>query len=112
MNIKFNDFINENYDLPPRAIVSKDMECLKLSEPIVINKAKKMLVKLIMDNKEKYDNIIEIINIQNEVDKLDGKSERSKFTNLEYLYYKSDYKVSEIKNKWNKIKQDKYEEIS
>lgn len=103
---KLNDFLNEDLTYGEKVEkIKKDMECLRLSEPHSIHMAKEILLKTLNRNEQKYNDIIEIINLQNEIDAHYEKSPRPKFTNLEYLNDKRSHEVSIIKDKWNDIKQ-------
>ena len=100
------DFLNEDLTYGEKQEkIKKDMECLRLSEPHSIHLAKDMLSRILDRYEQKYNDIIDTIKIQNEVDAKVGKTERPKFTNLEYLNGKRAHDVSLIKDKWNKIKQ-------
>jgi len=114
MHRKLNDFLNEDLTYGEKMEkIRKDMVCLNISDPRVIHMAKDMLSKIIDRDEQKYNDIIEIINIQNEVDAHYKKTPKPKYTNLEYLNRKRSHEVSIIKDKWNDIKQSttKDEEI-
>jgi len=102
---KLEDFLNEDLTYGEKMEqIKKDMVCLNLTDSKVIHMAKDILSNLFDRNEQKYNDIIEIIKLQNELDSEVGKKERAKFTNLEYLNRKSPSEVSVIKDKWNKIK--------
>ena len=107
MHRKLNDFLNEDINYTEMMeIIKDDMVCLRLTEPHSIHIARDILSKMFKDNEEKYNNVIEIINLQNELDSYWNKSERPKYTNLEYLNRKSAHDVSLIKDKWLRIKEN------
>jgi len=65
---------------------------------------KRLLIdKLSKINKEKLNIILDIIELQNIVDKKDKKVTRAKYTNLIYLNTKSIGELEMIKSKWEKL---------
>lgn len=96
-NLEYSDIEN---------IINKDINVLRLEEPLVIHKAKELLNKIITTDEEKYYNIIDILKIQNEVNDYIGRLQKPKYTNLEYLSKKSHGATSVIKTKWEEIKQN------
>jgi len=101
---KFNNFINEYNGVSPIVIIAKDIQNLNLTSTQIILNVKNTLMDLYLEDREKYNTIMDIFKTQNEVDELKNKRKSSKYTNLMYLIKKPIYSLKIIEAEWSKIK--------
>lgn len=108
MYIKYNDFLmNENLDYSEIIqIVKDDITSMNLEDPKVIHSCKEMMISLLRNNKEKYDKIINLIKIRNDIDNYNNKEKVPRYTLFEYLLNKSEYNIDLLIDKWKKFKKE------